>query len=209
MLQPADLKAKSDAELLQIWRDQVDYREDVVAWVEHEIAERKLDTASVHVDTIEEKVQAETTQEKFKGLLLLAIFQGICGFVTFLMAAVAAFSETGVILWMAFLLMAVGGLLVGIAVGVLKRQRWAFTASMILWGFTAALDALTFLTALTRIQGEPAVLGMLVLRFIISILLARAYFRMRDKCPPAVTPPTPLASEDIPAAENADTVGPS
>ena len=182
MIQQADLRTKSDAELLQIWRDQVDYREDVIDWVKNEIAQRNLDSTAVHVETLEEKDQAETTRETFKWLLLLAAFQGIFGFVILLLAATAAFSETGFFLPFSLLGMIIGGLLVAIAVGVAKRRKWAFTASMILWGINAGLNALVFFAALTRVQGEPAVLGMSVFRIIISFLFARAYSRMRETC---------------------------
>jgi len=188
MIQASDLKAKTDNELLQIWRDQVDYREDVIAWVKDEIAQRSLDTSAVHVDTLDEKLQSEKSAGTFNWLLLVATLQAVAGFAIIVLALSGiskmdrSSGERGLALAMSILPISIGALLIAIAVGVAKRRKWAFTAAMVVWTFSAALYTLVFLAALTRIEGEPLVVGVIILHIIISAFFARAYHRMRATC---------------------------
>ena len=48
-----------DAELVQVWREQLDYREDVVGWVSAEIQRRGLDVENVPVMTVEDQARRE------------------------------------------------------------------------------------------------------------------------------------------------------
>jgi hypothetical protein len=59
MISKIDISGKSDAELLEIWQNQVDYREDVVEFVSAEIGRRGLSTEDVQLLTVEDQARRE------------------------------------------------------------------------------------------------------------------------------------------------------
>src|SRR3954469_5540604 len=79
MIQQPDLKAKTDAELLQIWRNQVDYRDDVVAWAKDEIDHRRLETANVQVETIEDRIVVDKNRTAFNAVKFAAVIHCLFG----------------------------------------------------------------------------------------------------------------------------------
>ncbi|HUS37653.1 MAG TPA: hypothetical protein VM680_20055 [Verrucomicrobiae bacterium] len=185
MIQKGDVRTKTDVELLQIWREQIDYREDVVAWVKDEIAVRNLDTSSLHIDTLDEKLKSESLAGTFKWLLIVAVFQGLMGIEVIFAGASALIdaikTSRGFGFSMAFPVVgiALGSLLTALAVGVAKRRKWAFTGSFVLCVLNIAFLLLLLRYALT----EPFVLVVVIFHIVTSGLLARCYLRMRRTCP--------------------------
>jgi hypothetical protein len=79
-----EICTKTDAELVEIWRSQLDYREDVVEWVGAEIARRGLNTEHVQLMTVEDQARREQNwHSSVRALMPMVKFAGI-GMVLFM-----------------------------------------------------------------------------------------------------------------------------
>jgi hypothetical protein len=150
MVSEAQVRAKTDSELLEIWTNQKDYITEMVTRVQAEIERRNLDTSGIHVITIEEvekKKAAAQALSEFKQARAAALFQAAVG-LFMLWSSFDTFSSNEPLVVPISLLVA-ALLQIFFAVGVWKRKRWAFTSGVVLYTMITAFNLIgTILTAL-------------------------------------------------------------
>ena len=152
MINDADVRAKDDSELLEIWANQSDYRSEVVDWVRVEIERRHLDISHVPIPTAEELRQDREVSSLLLNVRVLAFGQGAFG----LLLLIAAFWITqehffgdpvyqsgrpG--LTAALIVLGVGSLLIVYAVGVWSRKKWAFVSGFFIYALITLLNVAT------------------------------------------------------------------
>ena len=182
MITEAEVKAKPENELLEIWANQNDYLPEVVKWVKEEIGRRGLDTSGIHVPTAEEiKEQGEVLRD-INSVRILIFFQ-VCA-AAFLIFLVMVSGFEGMLPWV-LLFWAI--LLVVLAMGLWKRKRWAIISGLILQCLATAGNLLgTASTCLMTFQSDKpaqAAGGVLFAALLtgISATLAVMYNRLRKR----------------------------
>lgn len=137
MITEAQVKAKTDSELLEIWGHQNDYIAEMVTCVKAEIERRNLDTSGIHVITPEEtekkKEEAQTKSDRgwARGTALLI---GVTGLATI----GNAFSLNG---GEQLVVAGLGLLLLFASVGVWMGKRWGLISGLIFYALGAAGSA--------------------------------------------------------------------
>ncbi|MFZ0818690.1 MAG: hypothetical protein WAM91_01370 [Candidatus Acidiferrales bacterium] len=144
MISETEVKATSDEELLEIWKDQNDYVAQVVAWVKAEIEKRNLDTSGIYVPTLKEKQQARETASNFALARFAAIGQAFLGLVLIGGALISSFSpDTDFGETWEIIIGAVGALLIVYAIGVWRGKRWALTSGVVIYSLITLLNIST------------------------------------------------------------------
>lgn len=59
MITEKDIAGKSDAELMEIWREQINYRDEVVFWAGMELGRRGISIEGIQVTTVLDVVERE------------------------------------------------------------------------------------------------------------------------------------------------------
>lgn len=129
MINEADIKAKTDGELLEIWANQNEYRSEIVEWVKTEIETRRLDTSGIHVRTAEDIKQDTEVSSSFAFVRILAILQVGTGLLLFL-AGYSSLKEEG---FVGPALLSAGILCIVFAIAVWRGKRWAFVLGFFLY----------------------------------------------------------------------------
>jgi hypothetical protein len=148
MITEEQVKAKTDAELLEIWEHQNDYMAEMVTWVKTEIERRNLDTSGIRVITLEEvekkKEVAETKADR-NWARAAAVLTGVTGLVT--VGTASSLAGGG-----RLLVSGCGLLLVVVSFGIWTGKRWALISGLIFYALAAAGDvsSIVFNAVMTR-----------------------------------------------------------
>ncbi|MGB6197997.1 MAG: hypothetical protein WA871_11495 [Candidatus Acidiferrales bacterium] len=150
MVSEAQVRAKTDSELLEIWTNQKDYIIEMVTRVKTEIERRNLDTTGIHVITVEEvekKKAAAQALSEFKQARGAAVFQGALGLFMLWLFFDTFSSDEPLVVPISLIVAAL--LQIFFAVGVWRRKRWAFTSGVVLYTLITAFNLVgTIVTAL-------------------------------------------------------------
>jgi hypothetical protein len=130
MISETEVKAKTDDELLEIWANQNDYVDKVIAWAKAEIERRNLNTSSIYVPTFEEKKEAREASSNFALARFAAIGQAILGLI---LTCLALFVDIELGETAQIIIGAVGVLLLVYAVGIWRGKRWALTSGVVVY----------------------------------------------------------------------------
>lgn len=151
MINDADIRAKTDAELLDIWANQTDYVGEVVEWVRQEIERRSLDVGAIHVRTAEEVNQERELSDTLRIVRGLTAVQAVGGIV-FLAVALSILrenpsnhldqTEQHQSLGLPALLLGIGVLFIVYAIGVWRRKRWALVSGFVVYSLATIFNLL-------------------------------------------------------------------
>lgn len=184
MINEADVRAKSDDELMEIWSNQIDYVPQLIEWVRAEIERRKLDISAVPVRTPQEAERKREVRRSFTDVRLLTFGQAITGLLFFGMAFVSLLEASSpgpshasdtLGLTSAFLFALFGLFLFAYAIGVWKRKKWAFGSGLFIYIVITAINALLFaLGAISAlVERDTSNMGALLATLIFTVITAR------------------------------------
>jgi len=141
MVTEAEIRAKTDEELLSMLAEQHGYLPEVVTWVKGEIERRQLDTSGVHVHTQDEMKEEEEMESDRDFVRMVSYIQGALGIFLLALGVPAIIDElteyfryqTELDIFGNLVVLLVGMLLTIYAIGVWRENKWAIISGLILY----------------------------------------------------------------------------
>jgi lysylphosphatidylglycerol synthetase-like protein (DUF2156 family) len=142
-----EVKEKTDDELLEIWKNQITYVPEMVAWTEAEIKKRNLDTTSIHV-LAEKELDESARVSSAIGLVRFAAITQWLSVIFLVLIAGAGYRDFS---WIEATLLALALLLIVLSAGVWARKQWAFTIGTIVYALITAFNISIMIEVLLRV----------------------------------------------------------
>jgi len=195
MVSEADVQAKSDDELRDVWANQHEYTQEMVSCVKAEIERRHLDISDIHVPTTDEITRQAEVEADRSFVVVVVIGQSLLGFFL-LLAAVAGIVECakeefrypgqGPDIRLPLCGLALGIVLMAFAVGVWRERRWALFCGLVFYSIVTVWNVAVTIFNVIIIVASPAsttsAYGRLLMSgalIIVSGALALSFARLR------------------------------
>jgi hypothetical protein len=141
----ADVKTKTNEELLDIWKNQHGYIPELVTWVKTEIDRRQLDITHIHVQTSDEFKQELQISNEVYFVRYLSIFQIVIGGAIVLFSIFAVYPllfhlEDISLMIVPLVIFIIGSLILYFGISLIRIKKWACYTGGIFYCILAVLN---------------------------------------------------------------------